>query len=276
MSAKEPEVFAKLNGYNISRNCNNPLVNRINTLQQNVARMLFPVKNLMIHSFNTCLRISCSVPDTEKVLGTQQWAGDPKTLPPMNGHAERGDTERLDMNNKHKATVLVQSVLPNTTCVFLKINRLYKNRTLKTKGLMEGKDRNLLKTVAQFYACCMVKKFINATINTALDEEKTLQKWASEGLQLVSRCGAGWLPEIREKVVTPPADIACLIKQDINKAEGRCVRCEHVCIMCIPMELGTAGCGFLCSPTAFAKKNHTWANVKAMLCLKCSLIGQSH
>lgn len=48
-------MFAKLNGYTISLNCNNPLVNRTITLQQNVARMLFPVKDLMIHSFNTCL-----------------------------------------------------------------------------------------------------------------------------------------------------------------------------------------------------------------------------
>lgn len=39
-----------LSSYTISLNCNN-FVNRTINLQQNVARMLFPVKDLMIHSF---------------------------------------------------------------------------------------------------------------------------------------------------------------------------------------------------------------------------------
>lgn len=203
MSAKEADVFAKLNGYTISLNCNNPLVNRTITLQQNVARMLFPVKDLMIHSFNTCLLSPALYQILRRCWGHNSEQMIQRPCPPAPAtkwHAERGDTGRQDMNNKHKAIVLVQSVLPNTTCVFLKINMLYKNRSLKTKGHMEGKDRNLIKTVAQCYACWMVKEFINATINMALDKENTLQKWASEGLQLVSRGGAGWSPEIREKL----------------------------------------------------------------------------
>lgn len=49
----------------------------------------------------------------------------------------------------------------------------------------------------------MVKKFINATINMALDKEKTLQKWADE----------------------------CASKNKTLMRQGRCVRCKQVCIL---------------------------------------------
>lgn len=200
----------------------------------------------------------------EPLLCTRYWEGagdttvsrrskDPAPHPPRTDMQKGGHRETRH-EQQTQGNCLVQSVLPNATCVFLKINMLYKNRALKTKGPMEGKDRNLVKTVAQFYAWWMVKKFINATVNMALDEEKTWRKWASEGLQLVSRCGAGRFLEIREKVVTPPADRACLIKKDVNEAESRCVRCEHVCVLCIPMGWAQLDVIFLCSPTAFAKK----------------------
>lgn len=110
MSAKEPDVFAKLNGYTISLNCNNPVVNRTNTLQQNVARMLFPVKDLMIHSFNTCLWSPCSVPDTEKVLGTQQWAEDPRPCPPRTDTQKGGQREtRHEQQTQGNCTCAVSS-----------------------------------------------------------------------------------------------------------------------------------------------------------------------
>lgn len=63
---------ATLNSYTISLNCNNSFVYRTINLQQNVARMLFPVKDLKIYSFNNYLLSPCSMPHTEKVLGTQQ------------------------------------------------------------------------------------------------------------------------------------------------------------------------------------------------------------
>lgn len=208
LSAKEVDMFAKLNGYTIFLNCNNSFINRIIDFQRSVTRMLLPVKNLMIPKY---LLSPCSVPDSEKVLVTQQQTKDQKTLPPMKWGAQRDKT----MNNKHKTIVLMQSILLQHHMCIPKHHHAIQKSPIKNQRAYKGeKDRNLIKVVAQLYTYWVVKKHINTTIDIAVDWEKHFKCACGSGHQKCAAHEKLWsgrkiTGNWKESSITPHEDRVC-------------------------------------------------------------------
>lgn len=46
----------------------------------------------------------------------------------------------------------------------------------------------------------------------------------------------------------------------MGEGAGNCLRVCIVCVLCIPIWLGSVGCSFLCSPSVFCRWTHAQVN----------------
>ena len=129
--------------------------------------------------------------------------------------------------------------------------------------------------ISQAYACSVVRKYINSIIKLTLDFEKErvacgsgCWKSCSWSVPLMS-WGEGHLKldvKLQHQVWVGVAQYA----QEAEGA-GTFLRRVHECVLCVPKQLGSAGCSFLCSPSISHYWNYMWKNVKLALCAQTVL-----